>query len=240
MKPAITPQQAYLTDDKSSPLARYKELAVGDSSFFYFAYYELTQLLCSNLCGALGLAARALTYPKLFSTCGHGTPFGRGLVLRGTSKISLGTKCMIDDYAVLDARGKDAAITFGDYVSLGRSSAIVAKNSKITVSNGVNIGTNCRIATQSKIEIGESTLIAAYVYIGPGNHKTGDSEKPLIAQEMDLKGGVTIGKNVWIGARATILDGVTIGDGAIIGAHSLVREDVPAGKTAVGTPARLL
>ncbi|MCB0320464.1 MAG: hypothetical protein KDD60_06010 [Bdellovibrionales bacterium] len=57
---------------------------------------------------------------------------------------------------------------------------------------------------------------------------------------MDLKGGVTIGKNVWIGTRATILDGVTIGDGAVIGAHSLVRESVPSGAVVAGTPAKVI
>ncbi|MNL86126.1 Galactoside O-acetyltransferase [compost metagenome] len=50
---------------------------------------------------------------------------------------------------------------------------------------------------------------------------------------------VSIGRNAWIGAGAIILPGVTVGDDAIIGAGSIVTRDVPAGRTAVGNPARL-
>jgi acetyltransferase-like isoleucine patch superfamily enzyme len=88
------------------------------------------------------------------------------------------------------------------------------------------------------VEIGESTLVAAFSYIGPGNHKRGDGTKALIEEEMEIKGGVKIGARCWIGAHTTILDGVTIGDDAIVGAHSMVREDVPAGATVVGVPAK--
>ena len=240
MIPAMTPQQEKLTNEKNSPLKLYKEMAVGDVSTLKFIVYEIVQTFFSNIGSLLGLGLRSLTYPFLFAKCGAKVAFGKGIILRNPAKVELGKKCLIDDYAVIDARGNDAKIVVGDYVSLGRGSALVAKNSQIVLGDGVNIGTNCRIATQSKIEIGESTLIAAYAYIGPGNHKAGDEDKPLISQEMDIKGGVTIGKNVWIGTRVTILDGVTIGDGAIIGAHSLVTQDIPAGKKAVGIPARIL
>ena len=72
------------------------------------------------------------------------------------------------------------------------------------------------------------------------DHQEGDDSRPLIEQDMDIKGGVTIGEHVWIGARVTIADGVTIGDRAKIGAHSFVRSDVPEGAIAVGTPARIV
>lgn len=49
-----------------------------------------------------------------------------------------------------------------------------------------------------------------------------------------------IGRNVFIGAGATILGDVRIGDFAKIGADTIVTGDVPAGCTAVGNPARLI
>ena len=49
-----------------------------------------------------------------------------------------------------------------------------------------------------------------------------------------------IGKNVWIGANATILPGVTIGDGAVIAAGALVSKDVEANTVVGGVPAKLI
>ena len=51
---------------------------------------------------------------------------------------------------------------------------------------------------------------------------------------------VTIGRNVWIGANATILAGVTIGDDAVVAAASVVTKDVPAQAIVVGSPARVV
>lgn len=49
-----------------------------------------------------------------------------------------------------------------------------------------------------------------------------------------------IGNDVWIGARAIIIDGVTIGDGAIIAAGAVVTKDVPPYAIVGGVPASLI
>lgn len=54
------------------------------------------------------------------------------------------------------------------------------------------------------------------------------------------KGPITVGSDVWIGARAMILSGVTVGDGAIIGAGAVVTRDVPSFAIAAGNPARVV
>jgi acetyltransferase-like isoleucine patch superfamily enzyme len=50
----------------------------------------------------------------------------------------------------------------------------------------------------------------------------------------------TIGADVWIGMRATVLEGVTIGDGAVVGSGAIVTQDIPPFSIAVGVPARVL
>lgn len=49
---------------------------------------------------------------------------------------------------------------------------------------------------------------------------------------------IYIGKNVWIGAHATILPGVKVGDGAIIAAGAVVTKDVTANTIVGGVPAK--
>jgi acetyltransferase-like isoleucine patch superfamily enzyme len=49
-----------------------------------------------------------------------------------------------------------------------------------------------------------------------------------------------IGKNVWIGANATILQGVTIGDNAVVAAGAVVNKDVPPMAVVGGVPAKII
>ena len=63
--------------------------------------------------------------------------------------------------------------------------------------------------------------------------------KPPIKRKIYSKGPVIIGKNVWIGDKATTLPGVTIGDGAVIGANTVVTKDVPPFCIVVGNPATI-
>ncbi|BCN50805.1 hypothetical protein RE9416_41060 [Prescottella equi] len=51
---------------------------------------------------------------------------------------------------------------------------------------------------------------------------------------------ITVGSNVFIGARATILPGVSIGDNVIVAAGSVVAKSVPDGVVVGGNPARII
>ena len=106
--------------------------------------------------------------------------------------------------------------------------------------------------TDTKLRIGSYTSIAAEVHIVLGGEHRPDwvTTSPLrVLNELpgawedghpSTKGAITIGSDVWIGHRATILSGVTIGNGAVIGAASLVTRDVPAFAIVGGNPADLI
>jgi virginiamycin A acetyltransferase len=51
---------------------------------------------------------------------------------------------------------------------------------------------------------------------------------------------VTIGPDVWLGAKSFVFGGVQIGAGAIVGAGSLVRNDIAPYGVAVGVPAKII
>jgi acetyltransferase-like isoleucine patch superfamily enzyme len=57
--------------------------------------------------------------------------------------------------------------------------------------------------------------------------------------EFEEEAPVFIGADVWIGARAIVLDGVKIGHGAIIGANTVVTKDVPPYAIVYGSPPRV-
>lgn len=238
--PAITPQQAKFSAQSSSALNIYRELSVGSGSWMSLLYYEFALLIASNLSGILGYGLRSLVYPSMFKEVKGRLSFGRGVTIRVPGQISIGRGVLVDDYSALDVRGNEGSIALGDYVALGRYSIIAAKFGHITIGPGSNVGSHCRIATQSRVAIGESVLIGAYSYIGPGNHTHNSGSGDLISAPMDIKGGVSIGDHSWIGAGSVILDGVSIGRRCIVGAQSLVKDDVPDGATVVGTPARIV
>lgn len=242
LKPSLTPQQKYFSELKTfEAIKKYKELLAGPTaSWRYFITLEVSQFFLGGIPGLLGLILRGIFYPFVLGACKGSPAIGRAVTIKQSKNIMLGKSVLIDDFVTLEVKGTGGSITLGNNVAIGRLSTIVAKSGTIIFEQGVNIATYCRIATQSSICIGESTLIAAFCYIGPGNHQLGDGSVPLIEQPMEIKGGVRIGKHVWIGAHTTILDGVTIGDGAIIGAHTLVKNDIPAGAIAVGVPARII
>jgi len=51
---------------------------------------------------------------------------------------------------------------------------------------------------------------------------------------------IVIGKNVWMGANATVVSGVTVGDNAIIAAGAVVTKDVSANAVVAGVPAKVI
>ena len=103
----------------------------------------------------------------------------------------------------------------------------------IKLGKNVFINSGCCFQDHAGIEIGDGTLIGHQVVIATLNH----AQDPLSRADMFPK-PVKIGKNVWIGAHATILPGVTIGDNAIIAAGAVVTKDVENNVVVGGVPAK--
>ena len=122
--------------------------------------------------------------------------------------------------------GSDARISFGTIFS----------HPSVSIGQTVYIGHYCSIGD---VTIEEDVLIASHVSIMNGCHQHGTEslEIPLREQAGRYE-PVTIGRDSWIGERATIA--ASIGSHCIIGAGSLVLEPVPDYCIAVGVPARVL
>lgn len=85
------------------------------------------------------------------------------------------------------------------------------------------------------IEIGDRVLIGPRAKLISVNHPLNPQDR----HKLELK-SVVIGRNVWIGADATILPGVTVGDNAVVAAGALVSKDVPANTLVAGLPAKVI
>jgi len=213
-------------------------MVVGSDSIWALLRYEFVTMLCSQMPGALGYALRRACYRWLLGSMGKGVTIGRGVVLRGTGKIHLADSVFIDDNCVLDARGPDSSITIAGNVIVSRNTIIRTRGGALAIGPGCDVGCNCMLATDAMLTLGAKVLVGAYSYlVGGGNHEYRDAAVPIIDQPIHSEGGITVGDDVWIGARVTVMDGVTVGSGSVIGAHSLVRHDLPEKTIAYGQPA---
>lgn len=110
-------------------------------------------------------------------------------------------------------------------VDFGEGAVICAGNIltvNITLGRHVQINLDCTI--------GHDVIMEDYSTLAPGVH---------------ISGWVYLGKRVYIGTGAVIINGtqekpLVIGDDTIIGAGACVTKSLPAGVTAIGVPARPL
>lgn len=136
------------------------------------------------------------------------------LVLEPGARLSIGDGCEVDD-------GTTLAVYGGATLDLGSSCFL---------------GHHCTIASRRSVSIGRGTFLAELVSVRDHDH---DPAFPPSAGATRVA-PVTIGPDVWLASKVTVLKGSTIGGRAVIGAHALVRGEVPAGAVAVGAPARVV
>lgn len=150
---------------------------------------------------------------------------GKNVHLRGIKFVSVGS-----------------SVTFGEY-SIITAYKSIDKVPKLNFGNNCNIGPYNHITCINEIKIGDGFLSGRWVTITDNSHGSNTFSEQLIPpgeRSLFSKGAIVIGKNVWIGDKATILPGVNVGDGVIIGANSVVTEDIPSNCIACGNPAKIV
>ncbi len=125
--------------------------------------------------------------------------------------------------------GRQVNIEKGVYFGSGRN---------IRIGNRSGIGKRANI--QGPLIIGDCVMMGPEVMIYTRNHESSQTNIPMIDQGETDAQEVTIGNDVWIGARVIILPGVSIGDGCIIGAGSVVTKNIPPYSIVGGVPAKII
>lgn len=132
-----------------------------------------------------------------------------------------------------------------EFTALGVSRPVILRTLRpgARLQIGCNVGMSGTTVCAAKlVTIGDECLIGADVLICDTDfHPLAPSGRRYNNRVEDIcVNPVSIGRNVFIGARSIVLKGVKIGDNSVIGAGSVVTRDVPANVIAAGNPARIL
>ncbi len=172
--------------------------------------------------------AYSLSIARRFCTAGENVRFDHIGILEGAQYISVGSNTYF---------GKEVFLTAWDSYFSQRFQP------EIVIGNDCHFGEWNHITAINRIEVGDGCLTGKWVTITDNSHGLTDiSSLQLspIGRNLVSKGPVVIGRNVWIGDKATILPGVTIGDGVVIAANAVVTKDVPSYCVVGGIPARII
>lgn len=149
--------------------------------------------------------------------CHPSVRFGRGVTVQAFDggQIDLGPGCLVQDHAVL-----------------------IAKGGRIAVAANSQIGHGSVVVSCSDISIGEGVLIAEHVTIRDQDHGH-EADLPLGRQGL-RSAPVRIGDHVWIAAKVTVTRGVEIAEHAVVGANAVVTRSLTERGVYAGVPARLI
>lgn len=160
-----------------------------------------------------------------FKSFGKGSKLAPGLLLLTPRYITIGKNVSILKNCVLECSSSNNSIP------------------EMVLGNDISIGEYSHISCAHRIVIGDGLLTGRFVLITDNAHGRNTESELMVnplARKIYSPGAITIGRNVWIGDKATVLPNVTIGDGAIIAANAVVAKDVPPYAVVAGCPAKVV
>lgn len=123
-------------------------------------------------------------------------------------------------------------VWLGDNVIIQRKVRFTSETAtgELRLDNGVQINQRVRIDYTGGVHVGADTLVSEEVLILSHSHKDDPRSAPTPMAK-------TIGKGVWVGARAVLLEKCTyVGDLSTVGSGCVVAKPVPPSAVAIGNP----
>lgn len=133
------------------------------------------------------------------------------------------------------------ALEIGDRVQLvstpARLELVAETGGRLSIGRRTLVNFGSSIVAFDRVTIGERCLIGPHCMIMDTGFHHVDPDRRLDPPEASP---ITIGDNVWLGARVIVLPGVTIGDDSVVGIGSVVTRDVPPRTVVAGVPAKVV
>ncbi|AKL99566.1 sugar O-acetyltransferase [Burkholderia pyrrocinia] len=104
------------------------------------------------------------------------------------------------------------------------------------IGRNVFVNQNCTFYDLGGLEIGDDVMIGPNVSLITSGHPV----EPSRRRDFVVAKSITIERNVWIGAGATIIGGVTVGENSVVAAGAVVTKDVPPNTLVGGNPATVI
>ncbi|MBD2105037.1 DapH/DapD/GlmU-related protein [Leptolyngbya sp. FACHB-261] len=145
---------------------------------------------------------------------------GEGVLIRGSLQVAGGTRVVIGAGSRLNKRVR---ICGPGEVTIGRNTLI--NGPWIGCYRSISIGDDCLISDCYLVDTDYHNLEPHLRHSPPG---------PKVSAP------IVIERNVWIGARATVMKGVRIGADSVVGLGAIIRKAVPARVVVIGDPQQIV
>lgn len=100
--------------------------------------------------------------------------------------------------------------------------------------DAVCIGPRAEIYNKDKVTIGSQVVISQDTYICTASHDISSPVMTLVTKP------ITIGSNVWIAAKASVMPGVDIANGTVVAACAVVAKSTEPWTVVGGNPAKFI
>jgi len=146
--------------------------------------------------------------------------------------IHVGPGSLLGDGVLIQLRGGTVLLADGVLV---RRNTVLNVSGRLDCEGDNLISWACVIHCSNDIRIGRRTIIGEYTTIADSVHFFSTPEDHVYHNVRS--GSVSIGRNTWVCAKATLGRGADVGSHCIIGSNSVVTGEVPDGSLASGVPA---
>lgn len=169
---------------------------------------------------------------------------GKGSKVFNKKNIIFGRNITFENYVIIDGYAKNK-LFFGNNVKIGEHSWVSCTSHFSKYGQGFRIGNNsacgkfCEFGSAGGVVIGNDVIMGSYISFHSENHIFDDTTQLIREQGVTSK-GISIGNNVWVGAKATFLDGSVVGNNCVVAAGSVVKGIFPDNVVIGGVPAKII